>query len=198
MDRWTAREVAAAARVAPQSARDLVRKLGLKAVSRDLDSGAKLYDANQAAAALAARPGRGARTDLGHAARPLTADERARVSEWEAAGEQARTLAAECGDEYARAMMKSVADASRTLRLAANWRPLYAMNPNLDDPHRKVYDVAAELAQQIMTLARGVDRGGIPERWAEVEAMRNRLSGLAYLALGGRPLTNASSRGSQS
>ena len=64
-EQWTTVEVATHLGVAPESVRNTLSRLGVKAVARQPGrSGLNLYDAAEVRAAAAARPGRGARTDL--------------------------------------------------------------------------------------------------------------------------------------
>ncbi|MFJ6729336.1 hypothetical protein ACIQPQ_30990 [Streptomyces sp. NPDC091281] len=64
---WTIAEVAAHLGVRPGSARGTLSRLGVKATERQIDDRGRaysLFDPDEVRAAQAARPGRGARTDL--------------------------------------------------------------------------------------------------------------------------------------
>ncbi|MFG3048155.1 hypothetical protein ACGFZR_24885 [Streptomyces sp. NPDC048241] len=64
---WTIAEVAAHLGIKPSSARGTLSRWGVRAADRRIDGAGRahaLYDPNQVREAAAARPGRGARTDL--------------------------------------------------------------------------------------------------------------------------------------
>ncbi|NUT53261.1 MAG: hypothetical protein HOV94_39150 [Saccharothrix sp.] len=187
---WTARQVAAAAGIAETSGRDLVRTLGLAVVGRDLDTGAKLYDVHQAQAALAARPGRGSRTDLVRRNRPLTDVERDRASWRRAHAREVRGRLADEPDERVRAVLRLVLDQLDRLVEAARRFPLYAMHPDLGDPRRRLYDLVAELCRQAVPLARSAVRHGHerPALWEELDALTARLVELTDLVAVGKPI----------
>lgn len=96
--------------VKPQSARDLVRRLGLVSIGRDQDTGAKFYDRRQAEAALAARPGQGNRGDLGRRKRPFTAAELRQVGTWEEQAKRALNWAGRIGEGRAADALRVAAE----------------------------------------------------------------------------------------
>lgn len=187
---WTARELAAAAGISANSARGLVRDLGLACVGRDQDTGAKLYDRAQARAALAARPGRGRRTDLGKLGRPFTADELAEVRRWQHCGERATEHADRLGEGRAATALTATAEQMRRLVEAARTYPLHAMHPGWGSPHRRLYDLAAEMGRQMVPLARNAHLLGerTPLLWDEMDALLTRLVELVDLAATGQPM----------
>lgn len=70
MTLWTIAEVAAHLGIQPSSARGTLSRWGVRAVERRIDDHGRahsLYDSDEVKAAHAARPGRGARTDLKNA-----------------------------------------------------------------------------------------------------------------------------------
>jgi hypothetical protein len=66
-ERWTITQVAGFLGVKPASARGTLSRWGVRAVERRIDDHGRahsLYDPAEVRAAMEARPGRGARTDL--------------------------------------------------------------------------------------------------------------------------------------
>lgn len=187
---WTARQVAAEAGIAPASGRDLVRALGLAAVDRDMETGAKLYDPVQARAALAARPGRGRRTDLGKLNRSFTAQELQEVGYWEERARWALDQADALGEGQAPAVLRSVAAGLRRLVEAARRFPLFATHPDWGNDHRRVYNLAPDLGRQLLALAVQAHHRGEqhPLLWEELTALHTRFEELVDLASTGSPL----------
>jgi hypothetical protein len=187
---WTAKQVAAAAGVKSQSARDLVAKLGLASVGRDQDTGAKLYDVDQAKAALAARPGRGNRSDLGKRKRPFTQAELREVNGWMEYADKALTRADTLGPGRATTVLETTSTQLRRLVEAARTYPLFAMHPDWSNDHRRVYSLAPEMGRQLVHLAGNAHHLGDvhPGMWDEAEALLARLVELVDLAAAGLPM----------
>jgi len=156
MEEWTARQVAAHAGIAEEAGRDLVRRLKLDAVGRDMATGAKLYSSAQAAAAIAARPGRGSRTDRGHRRRPLTDPEQHRLNSRRHLADKLEKRAREYTDRDAIDLMTATAAQLRRLADAGVRHPAYAFQPS--GGHARLYDIADELARQIPHLASNLNR----------------------------------------
>ena len=188
--RWTAKDVAAAAGVKAQSARDLVAKLGLASVGRDQDSGAKLYDRDQAEAALAARPGRGNRSDLGKRRRPFTQAELREITGWTEQADKALTRSDELGPGRAATALETCAVQLRRLVEAARRYPLFAMHPDSGNDHRRVYLLAAEMGRQVRALASSAHHLGHrrPLLWEELDALVERMVFLVDMAAAGLPM----------
>lgn len=174
---------------APQSARDLVRSLGLAAVDRDMETGAKLYSRDQAEAALAARPGQGNRSDLGKRKRAFTKAELAEVNSWARRAKRSLAKAAELGEGRAATALRTTAEQMERLVEAARRFPLYAMHPGVGNAHHRPYLVAPEMGRQLEYLAQNAHRQGerYPQLWDEMDALVAHLVKLVDLAASGRP-----------
>ena len=167
-----------------------MRTLGLTPVGRDMDTGAKLYDSTQARAALAARPGRGRRSDLGKLGRPFTAEELQIIGWWKEHAQRALARADELGDGAAAQMLRSAAADFRRLIAAARRFPLFATHPDWGNGHRRVYNLAPELGRQVMSVAVQAHHHGDrhPALWEEAQALRTRFGQLVDLAEAGSPM----------
>lgn len=186
---WTARQVAAEAGISETSGRDLVRSLGLAPVDRDMETGAKLYDAAQARAALASRPGRGRRTDLGKLGRPFTQDEQGMVRSWNGIARRMRKTAWELDDDTRSTLLLASGGMEKLVEAARKY-PLFAMHPDWSNDHKRVYNIATELGRQLVPLAIQASRHGAekPLLVEELDAVQHRFWQLVGLALSGSPM----------